>query len=100
MADEVISELISLGVNHFFIVAGGNAMYLDDAIRLSMVPYTAFHNEQAAAMAAEAYSRIKSEIAVCVVTSGPGATNLTTGVAGAFLDSAPVFFIAGQAGKI
>lgn len=72
-------------------------MYLDDAIRLKRIPYTAFHNEQAAAMAAEAYARIKGEIAVCVVTSGPGATNLVTGVAGAFLDSAPVFYIAGQA---
>ena len=72
-------------------------MYLDDAIRIKRIPYTAFHNEQAAAMAAEAYARIKGEIAVCVVTSGPGATNLVTGVAGAFLDSAPVFYIAGQA---
>ena len=97
VADEVISELVNLGVSHFFIVVGGNAMYLDDAIRLKRIPYTAFHNEQAAAMAAEAYARIKGEIAVCVVTSGPGATNLVTGVAGAFLDSAPVFYIAGQA---
>ena len=38
VADEVVAELISLGVSHFFIVAGGNAMYLDDAIRVSMVP--------------------------------------------------------------
>jgi acetolactate synthase-1/2/3 large subunit len=97
VADDVISELVNLGVSHFFIVVGGNAMYLDDAIRLKRIPYTAFHNEQAAAMAAEAYARIKGEIAVCVVTSGPGATNLATGVAGAFLDSAPVFYIAGQA---
>ena len=97
VADDVISELVNLGVSHFFIVVGGNAMYLDDAIRLKRISYTAFHNEQAAAMAAEAYARIKGEIAVCVVTSGPGATNLVTGVAGAFLDSAPVFYIAGQA---
>ena len=97
VADQVISELVNLGVNHFFIVVGGNAMYLDDAIRLNGIPYTAFHNEQAAAMAAEAYARVKGEIAACVVTSGPGATNLVTGVAGAFLDSAPVFYIAGQA---
>lgn len=72
-------------------------MHLDDAIRLSDIPYTAFHNEQAAAMAAESYARLKGHIAVCVVTSGPGATNLTTGVAGAFLDSAPVLYISGQA---
>lgn len=96
VADEVIDVLRRLGVEHFFIVVGGNAMHLDDAIRVSQIPYTAFHNEQAAAMAAECYARLKGKIAVCVVTSGPGATNLTTGVAGAFLDSAPVLYIAGQ----
>ena len=72
-------------------------MHLNDAIRLSEIPYTAFHNEQAAAMAAESYARVKGELAVCVVTSGPGVSNLATGVAGAFLDSAPVLYISGQA---
>jgi acetolactate synthase-1/2/3 large subunit len=89
--------LTKLGVKHYFLVVGGNAMHLDDAIRLSNIPYTAFHNEQAAAMAAESYARLKGEIAVCVVTSGPGVSNLATGVAGAFLDSAPVLYISGQA---
>lgn len=97
VSDEIIDSLLRLGVKHFFLVVGGNAMYLDDAIRISGCPYTAFHNEQAAAMAAEAYARVSGELAVCVVTSGPGAANLLTGVAGAFLDSAPVLYIAGQA---
>lgn len=97
VSDEIVRVLTELGVKHYFLVVGGNAMHLDDAIRLSETPYTAFHNEQAAAMAAESYARIKGEIAVCVVTSGPGATNLTTGVAGAYLDSAPVLYISGQA---
>lgn len=97
VSDEIVRVLTELGVKHYFLVVGGNAMHLDDAIRLSKIPYTAFHNEQAAAMAAESYARIKGEIAICVVTSGPGATNLTTGVAGAYLDSAPVLYISGQA---
>lgn len=97
VSDEIVRVLTKLGVKHYFLVVGGNAMHLDDAIRLSAIPYTAFHNEQAAAMAAESYARIKGEIAVCVVTSGPAVTNLTTGVAGAFLDSAPVLYISGQA---
>lgn len=97
VSDEIIRVLTKLGVKHYFLVVGGNAMHLDDAIRLSKIRYTAFHNEQAAAMAAESYARITGEIAVCVVTSGPGVTNLATGVAGAYLDSAPVLYISGQA---
>lgn len=97
VSDEIVRVLTGLGVKHYFLVVGGNAMHLDDAIRLSKIPYTAFHNEQAAAMAAESYARIKGELAVCVVTSGPGTTNLATGVAGAYLDSAPVLYISGQA---
>lgn len=97
VSDEIVRVLTNLGVKHYFLVVGGNAMHLDDAIRLSEIPYTAFHNEQAAAMAAESCARIRGEIAVCVVTSGPGTTNLTTGVAGAYVDSAPVLYISGQA---
>ncbi|MET0573452.1 MAG: thiamine pyrophosphate-binding protein, partial [Pedobacter agri] len=50
----------------------------------------------AAAMAAEAYARVKNEVAVCYATSGPGATNTITGVAGAWLDSTPVVYLTGQ----
>ena len=95
-ADACIEALISEGVDHFFLVVGGNAMYLNEAIRASGIKYTIFHHEQSAAMAAEAYARQSSKLAVCVSTSGPGASNLITGVAGAFLDSAPVMFISGQ----
>jgi acetolactate synthase-1/2/3 large subunit len=97
VADYVVNRLIESGVDHFFIVVGGNAMYLDDAIRVSNVPYTAFHNEQAATMAAEAYSRVTGKLACVVVTSGPGATNVITGVAGAFYDSVPLIIICGNA---
>lgn len=97
VSDVVIQSLIDSGVDHFFMLAGGNAMFLNDAVRRSKVNYTAFHHEQAAAMAADAYARTSGKLAACLVTSGPGVSNLVTGSAGAFLDSSPVFFIAGQA---
>jgi acetolactate synthase-1/2/3 large subunit len=97
VADYVVRRLIESGVDHFFILVGGNVMHLDDAIRVSKVPYTAFHHEQAATMAAEAYSRITGKLGCVVVTSGPGATNVVTGVAGAFYDSVPLIIICGNA---
>lgn len=97
VADYIVERLIESGVNQFFILVGGNVMHLHDAIRLSSVPYTAFHNEQAATMAAEAYSRVTGKLACVVVTSGPGATNVVTGVAGAFYDSVPLIIICGNA---
>jgi acetolactate synthase-1/2/3 large subunit len=96
ISDFVVNKLIDAGVDHFFILVGGNVMYLDDAIRKSGIPYTAFHHEQSAAMAAESYARLHGKLACVVVTSGPGATNVITGVAGAFYDSAPVIFICGN----
>ena len=97
VADYVVNRLIESGVDHFFILVGGNVMHLNDAIRVSNVPYTAFHHEQAATMAAESYSRVTGKIACVVVTSGPGATNVVTGVAGAFYDSVPLIILCGNA---
>lgn len=97
VADYVVNRLIESGVDHFFILVGGNVMHLNDAIRVSNVPYTAFHHEQSATMAAESYSRVTGKIACVVVTSGPGATNVVTGVAGAFYDSVPLVVICGNA---
>ena len=97
VADYVVNRLIESGVDHFFILVGGNVMHLNDAIRVSNVRYTAFHHEQSATMAAESYSRVTGRIACVVVTSGPGATNVVTGVAGAFYDSVPLIIICGNA---
>jgi len=72
-------------------------MFLNEAIRSSTVDYTIFHHEQSAAMAAEAYARLNNKVSACISTSGPGASNLITGVAGAYLDSAAVVFVSGQA---
>lgn len=96
VSDVLISRLIQHGIDHVFLVVGGNAMYLHDAVRISGLNYTAFQNEQSAAMAAEAYSRLTGKISLCISTSGPGASNLATGIAGAYFDSVPIFFITGQ----
>jgi acetolactate synthase-1/2/3 large subunit len=96
-SDAIIAALVKEGAGHFFIVAGGGVMYVQEAIRKAKLPYTAFHHEQAAAMAAEGYYRVTGKIGVVCVTTGPGVSNTVTGVIGAYLDSAAVFVVAGQA---
>jgi len=79
-----------------FLVSGGGIMHLVDSLRKSKLDVYCTHHEQAAVIAAEGYARIKNEIGVCLVTTGPGGTNAVTGVAGAWLDSIPMLVIAGQ----
>ena len=90
--------LVSKGVKHVFTVTGGGAMHLDDSLghHKDLTPVCMLH-EQPCAIAAEAYARISGGFGVCVVTSGPGATNAITGLAGAWLDATPVLFLSGQA---
>jgi acetolactate synthase-1/2/3 large subunit len=95
LADYVVSFLHSRGINHVFAVSGGALNFLCDAVSLSRVKYVACHHEQAAAMAAEAYARVKG-LGCAMVTSGPGGTNAITGVAGAWLDHTPTITISGQ----
>jgi acetolactate synthase-1/2/3 large subunit len=96
LSDYVIERLNLAGVDHFFIVVGGNVMYLNESIRKSGIPYTSFHHEQSATMAAESYARQSGKIACVVVTSGPGASNIVTGVAGAYYDSVPIIVLCGN----
>jgi len=81
-----------------FMVSGSSAMFLTDALKRnpSLHPICC-HHEQAAAMAADGYGRMEGAPGVCLVTVGPGATNAITGVAGAYVDSSPMFVISGQA---
>jgi acetolactate synthase-1/2/3 large subunit len=95
LADYVVSFLHSRGINHVFAVSGGALNFLCDAISLSRVKYVACHHEQSAAIAAEAYARVKG-LGCAMVTSGPGGTNAITGVAGAWLDHTPTITISGQ----
>ncbi len=80
-----------------FVVAGGASMHLIHAFAsTSGCKVMPLHHEQSAAMAADGYTRSSGRTGVAIATSGPGATNLITGIAGAFYDSIPVLFITGQ----
>ena len=97
VSDFIADYLSSQGIKDCFTVNGGGAMYLNDSFgHHETICCTYFHHEQAAAMAAEAYARIDNRIALVCVTTGPGATNAITGVAGAWMDSIPMLVISGQ----
>jgi len=96
VADYVFSFVRAQGVGSVFLVPGGGAMYLVDALGRSGLDYVPNHNEQATAIAAEAYSRVHERLGVALVTTGPGGTNAITGVAGAWIESVPLLVISGQ----
>jgi acetolactate synthase-1/2/3 large subunit len=97
LSDYVLRFVVNLGVKHIFLVPGGGAMHLNDALSRcpDIEPVCNLH-EQASAIAAENYSRATKHLGVCMVTTGPGATNAITGLAGAWLDSIPCLFLSGQ----
>lgn len=96
VADFIALHLKSIGVDTVFMVAGGGMMYLVDAVGRAGLPHVSCHHEQCCAMAAEGYAKRGDRLGVAYATSGPGATNLLTGIAGAWLDSSPVLLITGQ----
>lgn len=97
VADYIIQFLEDLGVKAIFLVPGGGAMHLNDALAKSTkIKYIACHHEQAAAIAAEAYARTTGSLGVAMVTTGPGSTNAITSVAGAWIESIPLLIISGQ----
>ncbi len=95
----VVEALEREGVRHVFGYPGGAIMPVYDALPGSGLEHVLVRHEQAAALAADAYGRVTGEPGVCIATSGPGATNLVTGIANAFLDSAPLVAITGQVGS-
>jgi len=98
LADYVMDFVADLGVKDVFLLPGGGAMHLVDALgRHPRLSYVATHHEQAAAIGAEACARVTGRPGVVLVTSGPGATNAITGVTGAWLDSVPLIVLSGQA---
>jgi acetolactate synthase-1/2/3 large subunit len=94
----VIQSLIAEGVKTIFGYPGGAIMPVYDAIYdyQDQVHHILVRHEQGAAHAAEGFARITGEVGVCLVTSGPGATNLVTGIADAIIDSTPMVCIIGQ----
>ena len=97
LADYVMQRVAEAGVGHVFMVSGGGAMHLVDALGAREdLEYVCTLHEQAAAIAAEAYARVTNNLGVVLVTTGPGGTNALTGVAGAWLESTPCLIISGQ----
>jgi acetolactate synthase-1/2/3 large subunit len=97
LADYVVQQLEAAGIEHVFTVCGGGSIFMNDALRRAeKIQYVACHHEQAAAMAAEGYARLRTGLGCAMVTSGPGGTNAITGVAGAWMDSVPTLTISGQ----
>jgi len=97
LADYTMRFLADRGIRHVFLVTGGGAMHLNDAVgREKRWTWVCNHHEQASAMAAEAYARLSNRMALLNVTTGPGGINALNGVYGAFTDSIPMFVLSGQ----
>lgn len=97
LSDYVMQFIADQGVKHVFMLPGGGAMHLNDSLgKRNDIEFVCNLHEQAAAIAAEAYAQVTNNLGVAIVTTGPGGTNAITGVAGAWLDSAPSMIISGQ----
>ena len=96
----LIDSLIQNGVEHIFGYPGGAILPIYDELyhweKANLIKHILVRHEQSAAHAADAYSRTTKKVGVCFATSGPGATNLVTGIANAKMDSIPMVVITGQ----
>ncbi|MFC6938766.1 biosynthetic-type acetolactate synthase large subunit [Salinirubellus sp. GCM10025818] len=95
-AQSVVRALENAGVEYLFGVQGGAIMPVYDALFDSEMTHVTMAHEQGAAHAADAYGIVTGKPGVCLATSGPGATNLVTGIADADMDSDPLLALAGQ----
>jgi len=97
VADYIFKFLTDKGVDTVFMISGGQAMFLVDAVaRNKKLKTVCTHHEQSAGMSADAYGRITGKLSVALVTAGPGAVNVINGVVGGWTDSAPMIVISGQ----
>ncbi|MFH2033696.1 MAG: biosynthetic-type acetolactate synthase large subunit [Candidatus Margulisiibacteriota bacterium] len=96
-AKALIEALKKEGVKDIFGYPGGTVLPIyDELYREKGIRHILTRHEQGAAHAADGYSRVTGKVGVCIATSGPGATNLTTGIANAYMDSIPMVAITGQ----
>ncbi|MBR2627052.1 MAG: biosynthetic-type acetolactate synthase large subunit [Peptococcaceae bacterium] len=95
-AQILISTLEAQGVDTIFGYPGGAVLEIYDALKTSNIRHVLVRNEQGGAHAASGYARATGKVGVCLATSGPGATNLVTGIATANMDSVPLVAITGQ----
>ena len=84
------------GVDVVFGYPGGAVLPIYDALYDSNIKHILVRHEQGAAHAADGYARASGKVGVCIATSGPGATNLVTGIATAYMDSIPMVCLTGQ----
>lgn len=101
-AEAVVLALIAEGVETLFGYPGGAIMPVYDALYdyMDQINHILVRHEQGATHAAQGFARVSNETGVCLVTSGPGATNLVTGIADAMIDSTPMVCICGQVPKV
>ncbi|MGD9118106.1 MAG: biosynthetic-type acetolactate synthase large subunit [Dehalococcoidia bacterium] len=99
-AQIICESLAKEGVEVIFGILGGSVLPLYDALpQYPQLRHILVRHEQGAAHAADGYARATGKVGVCFATSGPGATNLVTGIANAHLDSVPMVAITGQVGR-
>ena len=99
LSDYVVQFIERRGIKDIFLLPGGGCIHLVDSIGKSDVNFVCNLHEQASSIAADAYGQYTNDIGVCLVTTGPGSTNATTGVAAAWLDSTPMLVLSGQVQK-
>jgi len=95
-AQSLVEALEDQGVTYIFGYPGGATLPVYDILVNSSIDHILVRHEQGAAHMADGYARISGKVGVCMATSGPGATNLVTGIATAFMDSIPMVVITGQ----
>ena len=100
-AEAVVQSLINEGTKLVFGYPGGAIMPVYDALYnyQKELHHVLVRHEQGAVHAAQGFARVSGKVGVCIVTSGPGATNAVTGIADAMIDSTPLVVIAGQVGS-
>ena len=97
LSDYVAQFISNKGVKSVFAISGGASLHLIHSINdHQSINLVCTHHEQGAAMAADSYSRVSGNIGVAISTSGPGATNLITGICCSYYDSVPLLIITGQ----
>ena len=97
LSDYIVSYLENQGINDVFLLSGGGIMHILDSLAQSK-SINRYHNlhEQASGFCADGYSLYSGKLGVCIVTTGPGATNTVTALASSYIDSTPIIYISGQ----
>ena len=97
LSDYIAAFLVREGIRHAFAVTGGASLHMIDSVaRTPGIDYICPQHEQGGAMAADGYSRATGNLGCAIATSGPGATNLITGIICSWFDSVPVLYLTGQ----